>query len=243
MIGLQPSAFTQIAFGDFRYPPAVRLKGKMMRYITTIFLIITLIGCQSRVVDVDELCKDSSNSYECAQKIEKYQIKRYKNIVIRQNNRLLLKLSNRRQLILEDIDKEGEGTVLYSFRELLEDLNIYVIHIQYYEGGKYMLINKNSGEKINIVGKIKVSPDKQRLVSYNVDLEARYCPNGFQIIRLLNDRFVKEYELIQDEWGPSNVKWISNSKLEFEKTGWQGESLEIIGKVNYIYKDNKWILQ
>lgn len=217
----------------------------MMRYVTIIFLIFALTGCQSKLEDLDELCKDISNSYECAQKIEKYQINRYKNLVTREKDKLLLKLDNGEQLTLEDIDKEGrsEGVVWYSFRELLEDLNVYVIHIQYYEGGEYMLINKNNGEKIKIVGKVKVSPDKQRLVSYNVDLEAGYSPNGFQIIRLLNDHFIKEYELIQDEWGPSNVKWINKNELEFEKTGWQNGSLEIIGKVNYIYKDNKWIVE
>ncbi|MEW6621105.1 MAG: hypothetical protein AB1422_17530 [bacterium] len=214
----------------------------MMRDIAVIFLIITLIGSQSRIPHLDGLC-NCTNSYECAQKLEKYQLNRYKNFVIRQSDRLLLKLDNGGQLTLEDIDKEGNETELYTFRELLENLNIYVIQIHYYEGGEYMLINKNSGEKIKIVGKIKVSPDKQRLVSYNVDLEAHYCPNGFQIIRLLNDHFVEEYQLIIDEWGPSNVKWISNTKLEFEKIGWQDAGLKIIGKVRYIYRNNKWIGQ
>ena len=78
-----------------------------------------------------------------------------------------------------------------------------------------------------------------RIVSYNIDIEARYSVNGFVIYKLTDGSFIKEFEIELDDWGPSNAKWINNNQIEFEKTGWTGSQVSVIGKVRYEYSD-KW---
>jgi len=107
-----------------------------------------------------------------------------------------------------------------------------------------MLINRTNGEKINIFGDIKISPDKQRLISYNIDLTTGDNSNGIQIIKLLKNHFVKEYEMSPSNWGPTNVKWISKSEIEIIKSTLSADSKQLykaVGTTRFILKNNKWV--
>ncbi len=192
------------------------------------------------VVNFDSLCNNIHNSYECAKKIEKHQLTNFSHLIKRNNDNLILTIENNADVIF--IDKEfDDGVIRYSFRDYIKEINSYIVHIQYFEGNAYCLINKNSGETIIIPGLLKISPDKSRLVSYNVDLVAEYTVNGFVIYRLTNTSFIKEFELIIeiDEWGPSNAEWIDNNQIEFEKTVLNDTSEIVAGKVIYEFK-GKW---
>lgn len=209
-----------------------------MKYLIYI-LFLFCFGCSSKVVDLDDLCKKSNNSYECAQIIERYQIPYYSNFVKRTNLKLTLKLDNGKNLVLENIDKEEDG-IWYSFRDYLKNINSYLINIQYYEGGEYYLINKSNGLKIILPGLLKFAPDNLRFVSFNLDLEAQYSPNGFVIYKLVNNTYMKEYELFTNDWGISNVRWISNSEIEVDKKELKNDQLSVTGKIIYEFKNHIW---
>lgn len=202
------------------------------------FVLLFLNGCTTEKKDLEQLCEDLDGSYECAQKIEQHQLLVYNDIVSRTDNKLILKRENNIDIVLQDVEKDVEG-VHYLFRDYLEEINSYLIFIQYYEGGDYCLINKHSGQKIIIPGLVKISPDKNRFVSYNQDIEAMFSTNGFVIYKLLDNSFVKEYEVELSDWGPSNAEWLDDNNIEFEKYSWDGKSYGIHGKVIYEY-DNTW---
>lgn len=208
---------------------------------TNKFVNTKSLNNDSIVINLDSLCNNINNSYECAKKIEKYQLTKFSHLIKRNNNKLTLKIDNNADLILNDIDKEYDDGVWYSFRDYIKEINSYIVHIQYYEGDAYYLINKNSGEKIIIPGLVKISPNKKRLVSYNMDLVAEYTVNGFVIYNLTNTSFIKEFESKIDinEWGPSNAEWINDNQIEFEKTVFKDTSETVVGKVIYEYK-GKW---
>jgi hypothetical protein len=203
-----------------------------------ILMMCFTIGCSPRIVDFSSICKDVSNSYVCAQKIEKFQLKQFKNSVDRIDGKLILKTDNG-NIVLEDKEK-GDDVEHFSFRDYVKDINSYLIEIQYYEGGAYCLINKSSGMMITIPGLIKISPDKTRIVSYNEDLISMYTKNGFVIYRLINNSFLKEYELEIDDWGPSKADWKDNSHIEFTKTAVKDGTIQETGKMIYEYS-GKWI--
>jgi len=205
----------------------------MYRRNTLIIAFVLLIGCSGKEKDLNSLCKDIRNSYECAQVIEKHQLAIYGDLVKRVDGQLILKIDNNVDLVIEDIKSDWDDCKLHSFRDYFEDINSYIVEIQYWEGGAYYLINKSLGTKIVIPGLIAVSPDKKRFVSYNIDIEAAYSPNGFEIYRLGDNSFSKEFEFFLDDWGPSNALWINNNQIEFEKSAWKDSEVQVLGKVIY----------
>lgn len=202
-----------------------------------ILIIGFIVGCTPKNIDLDSLCKDIHNSYECAQKIEKYQLTQYDDLVKRVNNKLILKTDKKSNIIFEDIAEEANG-VWFSFRDYIEEINSYIVHIHYYEGEAYYLINKHSGDKVQIPGLVIVSPSKLRIVSYSMDIEAGYSTNGFVIYKLTDSSFIEEFETELIDWGPSKAKWINDKQIEFEKSAWTGANVSVVGKVVYEFNDN-----
>jgi len=112
----------------------------MIKIIGLVFFIF-VVGCAPKIVDLNSLCKNIHNSYECAQKIEKYQLSKYNDYVKRVGNKLILKINNKSDEILEDSKKDTDESVSYTFRDYLKDINSYLLGIHYWEGGSYYLIN------------------------------------------------------------------------------------------------------
>ena len=211
-----------------------------MRNWIFLALIIFSFGCKNNLKTLDSIADGINNSYEHAQKIEKYQLNKYSKIAIRKDTALILKLENNQELILKDHNRGTDGVELYSFREYYDPIKVFVVEIQYYEGCSYLLINGLSGEQMNVFGTTKLSPDLKRLVSYNLDITAGYSENGFQIIDLKDNHFSLEYENKPEDWGPENVRWINNSEIEVEKQGFKDGDFRNIGKIYFVKRTN-WI--
>lgn len=111
----------------------------------------------------------------------------------------------------------------YSFDKLYEEINYYGVY-EFYNyglifGGKecsnYLLINKANGDSIKVISeKIKISPNKERIISYNKD--SSFCEkNGFQVLsKDENDNFFMTIFL---GWEAEEARWINNNKVEFKK--------------------------
>lgn len=185
---------------------------------------------------------------------------------------LILKLDNGEEKILEDILAQEnditEGYVTkFTFDKLYKDINVYGIKVDYYEGGSYLLISKKNGEEINVLKKLVISPNMERIATYNLDLETGDNGNGFEVIKLENDHFITEIKFNpleltpQEIWGVSKITWLNNSELEIEKsvmdgskiptTGLSGETLagriypddflKTIGEIRYKLINEKWV--
>lgn len=194
-----------------------------------------------KTINREEICKDIHNYYECEQAIEKIQIENYRDWVSREGDILHLKLDNGKTTDLKDRHSDDDNSVAFSFIKYIEDINAYLVSVQYYEGGSYLLISKYSGDQASIIGgNVAVSPDRQRAVIWNMDMEAGYTPNGFQIMLVVFNRFSIEFEQMQDQWGPAGIRWISDTELEIQKAEWNDDGeLQPAGKIFYIY-NGQW---
>lgn len=200
----------------------------MLCFATLVILQITgIIGSNNKTNDLpkkttrdlDSICKDIHNSYECAQAIEKYQLPFYKDYVKRQDISLILKLDNGQTKTINNKNIDTDSIVAYCFRDYLENINAYLLEIQYYEGGNYLLIDKTFNKSSVILGIPVVSNDKKRFVVSNLDLESGYTANGFLIYNIDKENgYTKEYEEYPKDWGPSKIKWINDNEIEIEQS-------------------------
>lgn len=183
----------------------------------------------------------------------------------KEGNKLILQLDNGEETILQDVlgeddvpigtdptENQSKDSRFYTFDKLYEDINYYGVNVGYYVGmdssSFYLLINKKNGNQVSVVSKkIIISPDKQKIVSYNSDLVSGFTVNGFDILSRKGDNFRKEYQLEPKDWGPSNAKWINDLEVEFEKTILKGDyDEEIAGVVKYKlvtdkFGNNTWV--
>ena len=111
----------------------------------------------------------------------------------------------------------NDGETHYSVLEFIEEHDYLVLHLQYWEGNSFALLNVKTGEFHEITGYPLFSPDGQYVVVAQKDLEAGYSPNTLQIY--IADQTLKlVYDAKPSSWGPSEVKRLSNTLLSFTKT-------------------------
>jgi len=175
-----------------------------------------IVGAQ-----LDELCADIDNSYECAQAIEEHQLKNSEHArrVIRRGGELRLKLNNGRWQTLKDYQKanEDDSVIQYNFREYLPELGYFLVHRQFYEGRDYLMIHDASGRRFPLQDVPVVSPDRRRLITTSNGIMGGYDPNAIQIWRATPRGLVLEQTIKPQGWGPSGAKWIDNQKISLIK--------------------------
>lgn len=186
-------------------------------------------------------------------------------LVKKEDDKLIFQLDDGKETILQDVlgetdvypgtgatENQSKDSRFYTFDKLYDDINHYGVNVGYYVGmdssSFYLLINKKNGNQVSVVSKkIIISPDRRKVVSYNLDLESGFTFNGFNILNLKGDNFRKEFQLEPTDWGPSNARWINDSEVEFEKTVLKGDyNEEIIGVVRYKlvtdkFGNNTWV--
>ncbi len=167
----------------------------------------------------DDLCKNIHNSYECAQAIERYQIKRYSKYVTRVGNQLQLILRNGKVKILEDTPKTTYDDVnlkAYSFRDYLRNIGYFLIEVQYYEGGEFLMVNNTSGNQFLVPAIPAISPDKKRFVSVSIGFPYNF--NGIQIWKLISDRLVLEWSYEPENYVEFRfIAWLNNNTIKLGK--------------------------
>lgn len=180
-------------------------------------------------------------------------------LVKKEGNKLIFQLDNGKETILQDVlgetditpstgptENHSRDSRFYKYDKLYEDINHYGVYVGYYVGmdnsSYYLLINKKNGNQVSLPSRnIVISPDKQKIVSYNLDIQSGFTVNGFSILNLRGENFYIEFELDPSGWGPSNAKWINNTELEFEKTILDdNHNEEIAGSVKFKLLNNKW---
>jgi hypothetical protein len=139
--------------------------------------------------------------------------------VTRDSINLVFKLRNGEQLVLaNDTAENSDGFVVYNYLESYNQIDYWLIRTYYYEGGSYLLLNKNNGEKTWVWGPPIVSPDKKRAICCSIDLEAQFEPNGFQLLTIDNRKVTQTINVDLTHWGPSDVRWKDRNTIYFEQT-------------------------
>ena len=199
------------------------------RFITMIVglaVFVTRVGWVS-AQDLDTLCPGIPwTSSECTEAIERYYLERLENVVWRDGNRLLIRLSTGQVLVLRDSTSGDVSSVRHTYRAYLPCIQRHVIQLHYYEGGSYLLVDARSGKRDAVPGVPVVSPDSSRFVATSVDLEAQYVPTTVQIWRVrdgdveLEWRFdpLKEYRADPyNLWGPQAAEWVTPTMVRVRK--------------------------
>ena len=177
-------------------------------------------------IRLNSACRNIENSYECAKAVEKIQLPRYPQLVNRQGGTLRLTLKSGKVVELKDVVIEGQETktVLFSFREFLQELGYYLIHVQPYEGSSYLMVNYQNGKPYPLHDLFLLSPDRQRLATV-LNSEA-HNPNAIQIWRISPEKMTLEWSLWPKIWGPTDGAWQNNDTLTFAKTDEKGVRFE-----------------
>jgi hypothetical protein len=160
----------------------------------------------------DKMIDSIGNVHDGAMILEKQLQSSMKAYFSRKGKVLTLFLSNGKTVKLKDFEKEGELTE-YSFEGYLENFEYYLVRIQFYEGGGYLLINRKNGFQKYISGKPYLSPDKTKLMTINVDIEAGYDFNGIELLSFSGDSLKTDCVININNWGPDKMKWNSNKEV------------------------------
>ena len=212
---------------------------------TTLFLSCGSIMCLAG----ERVCPETiHNAYEHAQCREKDLSKHYPGLFSRADLRLIVNLTNGGEKVYTDDERKN---LWYTFVAYYPEIGYGLIWAQFYEDGTNYLVNMRTGKDTDIVGDPILSPDKKRIAVSNVDLEAQYTPNVLSVYELRPDGLAVEFIEKPAEWGPWNLRWVTNQEISFIKYSFDSESpykvREIPKTLKYVKTNKngtgKWIIK
>ena len=144
---------------------------------------------------------------------EANRIKKYKNLISRSGDSLIIKTVNGGNVYLVTKQSDNDDLAIYDFIQDMPDINQWLVLGSYWESYGYLLIDKTSGETTHLYGMPVVSPDKKHIIAFNQDLQAGFTFNGLQLLEMQNGKpvLIGEKELYY--WGPDNVSWKNDHTL------------------------------
>src|SRR5437899_451387 len=93
---------------------------------------------------LSELCVGIENTHECFQAIERHQFERGINGVTRKDSKLIISIRSGASTVLVDSkENETEGQ-WFNYVEYLSAIKFHLVHVQYYEGDAFLLVNSKS---------------------------------------------------------------------------------------------------
>jgi hypothetical protein len=186
------------------------------------------------------LCKGINNSMECAEKIENYQFKKGVSGVSRTGKKLIIVLQSGKKIIFTDSEPDDSNGKWYQYREYFSSITCHLIHLQYYEGEGYIVLNANNG-KYEIIEHIpSISPGRIRIavISY---CDA-YCNPGIEIYKLTDKDIIKEYSRPSKEyWFSGNLQWLDDNNIKVTIKVWSDHYKKTEDRAFFLfYADNGW---
>jgi hypothetical protein len=181
-------------------------------------------GDRRETVQLNRACRNIENSYECAEAVEKTQLPRYPQQVSRQGEILRLTLKSGKVETLKDVSMNAQQTtqvhkiVHYLFREYLRDLGYFLVQVHYWEGGDYLMVNDQNGQRYRLPDLFLLSPDRQRLAT--LLMSEAFMPTSIQIWRITPEKMTREWSLEPEDWGPKEGAWQDNDTLTFTKSSY-----------------------
>lgn len=132
--------------------------------------------------------------------------------VERDRDKLVVKPRRGPAIVFRDVSS-GDASEHFSLWSYEEEIDSYLIHVRYWEGDGYVLVNGTSGHQTYLDAPPVVSPDRKRLITVNMDLEAGYTPTRIQIYRIAPDSLELEWTHEPEgdpAWGPSEAEWVDS---------------------------------
>jgi hypothetical protein len=151
-----------------------------------------------------------SNAGRCAAHKERLLIKKYPLLVSRAGD--TLKISTKRGNQVELEDKSWH----YYAIGYIEQANILLVRIQYWEGNSHLVVDTENGYKKEIYGFPTFNKDFTQFVATDYDLEAGYNPNILGVYKKYAS-WRLEYFISPDSWGSDSPVWIDDNNLTFTR--------------------------
>lgn len=126
--------------------------------------------------------------------------------------------NNTVKLLKENKQTDGDDYLAYTFVRTLDDVDQWLVMASYYESFDYVLVDQNDGTENHLWGEPVFSPDKKYFITSQVDLEAGFVPNGFQLWSAENNKPLRLWELIINDWGADKLIWTKNNFIIGEQT-------------------------
>ncbi|MFY7825966.1 MAG: hypothetical protein ACOVQ4_02515 [Flectobacillus sp.] len=124
---------------------------------------------------------------------------------------------NKKLILSSNDNEESDDFVIYEFLGSVKNLPYWVFKVNYYEGGSFLLVNKDTGEKVDLVSPPIISPDQKWLISVSSDLIAEYDYNGFVLLEIKDQKIIKRAEVALKTKGIEDAKWIDNNTLSIKE--------------------------
>ena len=195
----------------------------MKGYICALFVLCIInFGCKNSPrsgenFDPKSICEHVEDGM-CNPKIDSTLRTLYPNVFERPDEHtLLLHLKSGKTETWADIERHGEYTTIYRAVNYLQSINLIVVYIMYNEASDYMLIDGDNGNITHAIGLPVVSPDKNNIACINMDLAARYSPNGIQIWNRDGKKLRKFFQHFTRDWGPKSLTWKSSDEISLER--------------------------
>ena len=128
-----------------------------------------------------------------------------------------IKIKNNKTVQFIDPVVKGDGVQDYDYMFFIPEIDSHLVRCQFYEGGEFILVNNETGVTQEIWTIPSISPEKNRLAVASEDLFPRYDRNGIQIFEIVSGNYIKQFEQELDDWGPDNVRWLSNDAFIVDK--------------------------
>jgi len=207
-----------------------------MKYIRIIFIIAVCVFAASEGWTIQQFLPDSV--------VEENLLKKVKEVT--REGKILRLHTDGGIVTFADRIHDEEGYAKYFLVDRLRPAHdyFYLIRAFKYEGSSYVLVNKNTGQTINLYGIPIFSPDGKRFVDLSLDLDAGYHPNLIGIYQLEDNKYTIEWKHIyQGMKGPADPVWLSNSAIVlFEVTFDKVPTVSNLKKKPFIieWENNKW---
>ncbi len=164
-------------------------------------------------------CPDHmNNAGQCADHKEQLLIKKHPLIVSRTGDVLIITTQKGKQVELKNDSWGG-----YHAIALIEQANLLLVRIQYWEGNSHLIVDTEYGYKKEIYGFPTFNKDYTQFATSDYDLTANYNPNILGIYKK-HASWKLEYFISPDSWGSSpdswgsdSPEWIDDNKLVFTK--------------------------
>jgi len=167
---------------------------------------------------ISRVCADTSNTFECARAVEQYRLGKGVPGVTRVGKRLAIAVQNGTVVDLTDMPDSGaEEYIGYTYSEHLACFGHHLVHRQMYDTDGYMLVNADTGARIDVPGVPVLAPDCERLT---VASGLPFAGSVLQIWRLSETgRAILEWGHQPDtDWTPGVAVWKSPVRIELPYT-------------------------
>lgn len=204
------------------------------------------------------ICMFETNTYECARAVEAYQLRHGHDHLARRDSSFVIGLPAGDSVVVRDElgDEFGVGGARYSYLGFLPSPGQHLLEIQYYEGGKYLLLDGRTGHRHEVVSVPRVSPDGRRFTVFSSAMDT-YSSSALQIWRIDERGIELEWEFdfadaggspeaddAAIDWGPRDVVWEAPDSLRLHlETPGDMEGGKPAGSVTLARRTDGWAFE